>query len=122
MKKTVLRKYAKLIATVGIRVQKGQEVLVQAELDQPEFVQMVVEECYRAGARRVVVEWSHQPLTKLHYRWRTLKDLSVVEEWQKARMQHYVDELPCQIYLISEDPDGLKGVNQEKMAKAGQAR
>lgn len=122
MKKTVLRKYAKLIATVGIRVQKGQEVLVQAELDQPEFVQMVVEECYRAGARRVVVEWSHQPLTKLHYRWRTLKDLSVVEEWQKARMQHYVDELPCQIYLISENPDGLKGVNQEKMAKAGQAR
>ena len=122
MKKTVLRKYAKLIATVGIRVQKGQEVLVQAELDQPECVQMVVEECYRAGARRVVVEWSHQPLTKLHYRWRTLKDLSVVEEWQKARMQHYVDELPCQIYLISEDPDGLKGVNQEKMAKAGQAR
>ena len=56
MKKTVLRKYAHLIATVGINVQKGQEVFVAAELDQPEFVKMVVEECYRAGAKRVVVD------------------------------------------------------------------
>ena len=63
MKKTVLRKYAHLIATVGINVQKGQEVFVAAELDQPEFVKMVVEECYRAGAKRVVVDWDYQPLT-----------------------------------------------------------
>ena len=46
MKKTVLRQYAKLIARIGVNVQKGQEVIIQAELDQPEFVQMVVQECY----------------------------------------------------------------------------
>ena len=46
MKKTVLRQYAKLIAKVGANVQKGQEVIIQADLDQPEFVQMVVQECY----------------------------------------------------------------------------
>ena len=55
MNKTRLRKYAKLIARVGVNVQKGQEVMVQAELDQPEFVKMVVEECYRAGASKVSV-------------------------------------------------------------------
>ena len=122
MKKTVLRKYAHLIANVGINVQKGQEVFVTAELDQPEFVQMVVEECYRAGAKRVVVDWTYQPLAKLHYRWRTNKNLAQLENWEEARWQHYVDEIPCRIYLVSEDPDGLKGINQEKMAKAGQAR
>ena len=57
MKKTTLRKYANLIARCGINVQKGQEVIVTAELDQPEFVKMVVEECYRAGAKRVLVDW-----------------------------------------------------------------
>ena len=122
MKKTVLRKYAKLIATVGIHVQKGQEVFVAAELDQPEFVQMVVEECYRAGAKRVVVDWSYQPLTKIHYRYRTLRNLSQIPEWEEARWKHYAEEFPCRIYLVSEDPDGLKGINPEKMAKAGQAR
>lgn len=122
MKKTVLRNYAKLIARTGINVQKGQDVIVYAELDQPEFVRMVVEECYRAKARSVKVEWDYQPLQKLHYRYRTLTTLSRVEEWEKARLQHYVDTLPCRIYLVSEDPDGLKGINQEKMAKSSRKR
>ena len=43
MKKTVLREYARLIVRSGVNVQKGQEVLIYADLDQPEFVQMVVE-------------------------------------------------------------------------------
>ena len=122
MKKTVLRKYAKLIATVGVNVQKGQEVFIAAELDQPEFVAMVVEECYRAGAKKVVVDWDYQPLAKLHYRWRSNKTLAEVQGYEEARWQHYVETIPCRIYLISEDPDGLKGVNVQKMAKANQAR
>ena len=122
MKKTVLKKYAKLIATVGVNVQKGQEVFITAELDQPEFVYMVVEECYRAGAKKVVVDWDYQPLTKLTYRWRTNKTLAEMAEYEEARWKHMADKLPCRIYLVSEDPDGLKGINQEKMAKAAQAR
>ena len=43
MKKTVLRKYANLIAKCGVNVQKGQDVEIMADLDQPEFVKMVVE-------------------------------------------------------------------------------
>ena len=50
MKKTVLKKYAELIARRGVNIQKGQEVIVMAGLDQPEFVYMVVDECYKAGA------------------------------------------------------------------------
>ena len=122
MKKTVLRSYAKLIATMGVNVQKGQEVFIAAELDQPEFVKMVAEECYRAGAKRVVVDWSYQPLDKIQVRWRSQKNLGTVADWEEARWKHYVDEIPCRIYLVSEDPDGMKGVNQEKMAKAQQAK
>ena len=68
MKKTILRKYAQLIAKAGVNVQKGQEVFIYAELDQPEFVQMVVEECYKLKAKKVVVDWSYQPLQKLNVR------------------------------------------------------
>ncbi len=51
MKKTVLRSYARLIAACGVNIQKGQEVFIQAELDQPEFVTMLVEECYKLKAK-----------------------------------------------------------------------
>ena len=122
MKKTVLRSYARLIARVGVNVRKGQEVIVQCDLDQPKFVELVVDECYKAGAKKVTVEFSYQPLAKLHYRHRSVTSLAKIEEWEKARLQHYVETLPCRIYLVSEDPDGLKGINQEKMAKANQKR
>lgn len=120
--KTVLREYAKLIAKAGANVQKGQEVFITAELDQPEFVAMVVDECYKLKAKKVVVDWSYQPLTKLHVRYRSVKTLSTLDNYEEARWQHYVDTIPCRIYLISEDPDGLRGVNQEKMAKSQQAK
>ena len=122
MKKTVLRSYAKLIAACGVNIQKGQEVFIQAELDQPEFVTMLVEECYKRKAKKVVVDWSHQPIDKLHVRYRSLTTMSKLDNYEQARWQHYVDTIPCRIYLISEDPDGLKGVNQEKMAKAQQKK
>ena len=67
MKKTTMQKYARLVARKGINVQKGQEVVINAGLDQPEFVKMLVEECYRAGAGKVIVEWAYQPLAKLHF-------------------------------------------------------
>lgn len=122
MKKTVLRDYARLLAVMGIRVRKGDEVIVQAELDQPEFVEMVVKECYRAGAEKVSVEWSHQPISKLNVNSRSLKSLSHMEDWEVAKLKHRVDRLPAMLYLTSEDPDGLRGMNQSKNAKAMQAR
>ena len=120
MKKTVLREYARLIVRCGVHVQKGQEVLVYADLDQPEFVQMVVEEAYKAKAKKVTVQWNYQPLQKIHTRYQSVKTMGAVEEWEKARLQHYVDVVPARIHLVSEDPDGLKGVNMEKLAKARQ--
>ena len=118
MKKTVLREYAKLIVRAGVNVQKGQEVMVYADLDQPEFVQLVVEEAYKAKASKVIVEWNYQPLAKIHVRHQSVKTLGTVPEWQKARRQHMVDTVPCRIHIISEDPDGLKGMNMAKLAKA----
>ena len=119
MKKTTLRAYAKLIVRCGVNVQKGQEVLIYAGLDQPEFVELVVEEAYRVKAKKVMVEWSHQPLEKLHVRGQSLKTLGTVEDWEQSRQEHFCQTLPCRIYLESDDPDGLKGMN---MAKAAEAR
>lgn len=120
MKKTVLKEYAKLIVRCGVNVQKGQDVMIYADLDQPEFVQLVVEEAYKAKARKVIVEWNYQPLSKIHVRYQSVKTMGTVTEWQKARQQHMVDTIPARIHLISEDPDGLKGMNMKKVAKARQ--
>lgn len=121
MKKSILRKYAKLAVKTGVNLQKGQGCLISAQVDQYEFAEMVAEEAYRAGAKWVEIRWGDQNVTKLTYRHETLTQLSRVEEWHKARQQFYVDTLPAMIHIASADPDGLKGVNIQKMQKAGAA-
>ena len=118
MKKTRLKEYANLIARCGVNVQRGQEVIITAELDQPEFVEMVVEECYKLGAKKVSVDWSHQRLTRSHVRYCKADVLGSLEDWQLAKWERQVEVIPCKIYLISEDPDGLDGIDQRKLATA----
>ncbi len=118
MNKTLMKKYAALIARVGANVQKGQPVVIYAEVDQGEFVSYVTEECYKAGASRVSHEWSYQPITKMNYKYRTLKSLSTVPAWQEAKMQQMVEEVPCRIRIESADPDGLRGINRDKVQKS----
>ena len=121
MEEKLLRDYARLIAQTGGHVVKGDEVWIEAELDQPEFIYMVVEECYKCGAKEVVVRWSYDQLVKLHYKYMTLGNLSKLPPYSLARFKYMAKKLPTRIYIMSEDPDGLKGVNQMKMAKS-QAR
>lgn len=122
MKVTTLKEYAELIARTGIHLEKGEDVIIMAELDQPKFVEYLVEACYKAGARKVTMEFTHQPLQKLHVRYRSVKTLQTVEDWEIARFEHYIKTLPCRIYLLSEDPDGLNGLDHEKEAKGMQGR
>lgn len=122
MKQERLKKYAELIVKCGLNVKKGQEVNITCGLDQPEFVALVVEECYKSGASKVRVDWSYMPVSKLNYDYRTLESLSEVTEEEKARLQHRVDKLPCRLWLDSDDPDGLNGTDSEKIAKANMAR
>lgn len=121
MKKSTLRKYAKLIAKMGANVQKGQPVILNVSADQYEFATLVAEECYKLGAKYVRTDWSYQPMTKLAYRHQSLKTLSTVPVWKEEQLKLMVEELPCRIFILSDDPNGLKGVNVEKMQKANMA-
>ena len=122
MQITVLKNYAKLLARMGLNVQHGQEVVITAELDQPEFVAYCVEECYRAGASKVWVEWTHQPISRLGAEHKSEEILGEVRGWQEEKLRCQVRELPARLYLESEDPDGLNGIDAEKYARAMQAR
>lgn len=117
-----LRRYARLIAVTGGGIMPGQSVVLRAGLDQPEFVLMLAEECYRAGAAEVEVEWEYQPLAKLDNRWQSVDTLGTVKPWQEQKLRCRADSLPVMLYLESADPDGLAGIDQQKRAEAMRRR
>ncbi len=122
MNKTRLKKYARLIVRTGANVRRGQEVVIQAELDQPEFVKTVADECYRAGAKKVSVDWSYAPLAKSNVQYCSEEVLGSLEKWQIEKLEHQAEVLPCKIYLMSEGPDALAGIDQKKYASAMASR
>lgn len=122
MKKSTIKKYAALIVRVGANVQKGQSVVIYASVEQADFVAMVMDEAYKAGAKRVNIEWNFDPATRLKYRCESVKTLSEVLPWQEEKLKWMSEELPCRIHIVSDDPDGLKGINIDKMQKSQQKR
>lgn len=122
MKKSTIKKYAKLIVRIGANVQKGQTVLISCAVDQEEFAAMVADECYKAGAKKVMVDWHSDMLTRRGYRNESARSLSKVLSWQEEKMKWMSEELPVRIHIVSEDPDGLKGVSPAKMQKVRIAR
>ena len=122
MKKTVLKGYARLIARTGAAVQKDQPVIIVAGLEQPEFIELLAAECYRAGASAVAVDWRHQPLTRLAVRYKSAKKLGEVKAWEEEKQRWQTEALPARIVVLSEDPDGLAGIDQAKYAAGMQAR
>ena len=111
----VLKDYAKLIVKMGVNVQEGQEVVINASVHDAYFVEHVVEEAYKAGAKRVTVEWSYQPTAKLAYQYQTVEALSEIPEWSIKKQEYRVETLPAMIHIVSADPDGMAGVDQAKM-------
>ncbi len=121
MNEEILKKYAKLIVQMGVNVQKDQDVVISASVEDAYFVKHVVEEAYLAGAKEVTVDWSYQPITKLAYTYETAETLKFLPEWFLKKQEYRVEKLPAMIHIMSSDPDGLAGIDQEKLLEVQMA-
>ena len=122
MKKTILKKYAELLVRSGIALKKGQSVVIGANVDIEPFVAMVVEECYRAGAKHVIVRWNSEACNRIEIKKGKKEALAEVLPYEIARAEWECQELPCFLWLDSDDPDGMAGLDQKKMAFIRQSR
>lgn len=122
MNKNMIKKYAELIVNVGANVQKGQDVVIFSSVETYEFVKLLTYFCYKRKARSVEVIWSYDALSIYHSKYCSLKILSSIPPHVIEKQKYYVETNPARIYILSEDPDSLKGMNQEKVMKANQKK
>ena len=115
MKKSVLRSYAKLAIKTGVNIQKGQDLIITANVNDNYFVKYLVEEAYKAKARLVTVDWVSDEVDFLTYKNAKLEALSEFPTWKEEKLKYQVEKLPARLYIDSSDPDALAGVDQEKV-------
>ena len=113
-----LQEYASLLAAKGIKVLPGEEVWINCQLSQIEFVRLVVEECYKRGAKKVRVDFSDDKISKLNYQYMNLKELCKVPEYTISEYKYMVKHLPSILHIISDDPDAFKGIKQSVLSKS----
>ena len=120
--KNLLQKYAELIVRTGANVQKGQVVQLTISVEQHDFAALVMEECYKAGAKKVNVEWTFDRQSKLNYLYADQETLAAVLPWEEEKLRQMVADLPVRIYIASDDPDALNGVDPQKLSAVMQGR
>ena len=119
---STLKKYAKLIVKTGANVQKGQDVVIFSSVNDAYFTKLVVEEAYKAKARRVYVEWDSDEISKLINKHTKVDALKELPDWVIEKLKYRAKVLPASIYIDSSDPDAMEGVDQNKMMEVRKAQ
>lgn len=111
-----LARYADLIVNIGVHLQPGQKLVVNAAVDAAELVREIARKGYEAGAYTVKVNWSDDTVARLRYD--HAPDEAFLEEpkWYAGEMMELVENNAAVVSVVSSDPDLLKGVAQERIA------
>ncbi len=113
--KEVLRKYARLAVVMGVNVRKGQLVVITADVRDYEFVNLCVEEAYKAGAGQVSVDWGNEHNTRWAYEWMTKEALSEIPQWLYDKREYAQNKGCCYLHILSDTPNLLEGIDSEKI-------
>lgn len=107
------RKYAYTLARVGLNVQKGQTVLVEAAIEGWQFTSIFAEECYKLGAGNVVVHYLDLPNMKVAAQYRSDEDMRHVEDWEYAMHEQYLEDGACYVRLEGVNPKLMEDVSEK---------
>ncbi|QJC51740.1 aminopeptidase [Paenibacillus albicereus] len=110
-----IERYADLVIRVGVRIQPGQKLAINATLDSADLVRALVRKAYEAGAFSVKVNWSDDTIARTRYE--LAPDEAFLEEpkWYAGEMTELGEQGGAAISVVSSDPDLLKGIDKQRI-------
>jgi len=117
-----IQNYANLLVRRGINVQEGQEVVVQASVEQAAFARTCVQAAYEAGAGHVTVIWGDDAMTRMEYQNAPLSFFEHTPSWKREQLNSLADAGAAFLFIEGSDPDALAGIDPAKPALAARVR
>ncbi len=117
MKTEVLKEYARVIVKIGVNVQEGQDVYISTSTNNVEIAEYVVEECYKAKARKVKLDLKSPTVERLRLLNESVDTLSELTEEQKGFYEDSLKHPPVKIWIDDDDPDQFAGIPMEKLTE-----
>ena len=116
-----LREYARLLIQVGLRVQRGQRLVISSPVECAFFARMCAEEAYAIGCKEVVMNWHDDAMARLKY---LHADDSIFDEvalWRSHFFNDHALEGAAYLAISASDPENFKGVDTNRIIRAQQA-
>ena len=117
MNKNLLKQYARLVAGVGINVQKGQTVVVRCPVDCVDFGRALCAACFELGAKDVVMDWRDDVCSREHWLHADDSVFDAVYPWDVEKNTQLGREGAGFISVSASDPENLRGVSTDRLRR-----
>lgn len=118
---SMLDKYAELVVKVGVNIQKGQVLIVNAPMETLELTRLIVAKAYEAGAKYVIVEWDDDEITRIRYEKASDDSFDYYPQWLADSMVHFAEEGGAILHIKVPNPDLFQGIDGSKVSRSVKA-
>lgn len=99
-----LERYAEVIIKIGVNVQPGQRVLITPWVENADFVRVLTEQAYKAGASFVDVLWEDEQLRLTRFEQAPRDSFNLYSDWPSAAIVEAGKRGDALIRMASPDP------------------
>ena len=108
-----LKVYADLAVKIGVNLQYNQELVIKSDVRNADFVHVLAERAYVAGASKVTIQWNDEVFFKLRCLNETIESVSEIPDFQVRAGEYVIEKKAAYINVLSEDPELMREVNPE---------
>lgn len=110
-----LQKYADLIVSTGVNVDKGQTVVLQIDVEQAPLARLITRVAYKKGATEVIVKWTDDEINREIFLGTPEERLTDIPQYKIDESLDQLEKNASRISVRSADPDALSGVDSTKV-------
>lgn len=104
---TRIERFADLVVRIGVDVQPGQDVIVEAMVEDPRIARAVVDKAYAAGARRVQLDYGDPHARRSAIVHGAKEGLTTAYGWEFAQVAEWRERHAAAIFLSGVPEPGL---------------
>ena len=117
MDQKFMQLYADFIVKVGVNVQPRQNFIVRCPVTMPEFAPACARAGYAAGAKRVVVRWEDERLSRIDMELAAEEDLKAMKPYELRSWLDFAEDPDgcCTLAIHAADPEAYAGLDAGKL-------
>ncbi|KRE59494.1 aminopeptidase [Paenibacillus sp. Soil750] len=116
-----LEKYAELVIRIGVNLNKGQDLLVEAPIETLELTRLIVQKAYEAGANFVHVHWQDDVVTRNKFDYASEDSMDYYPEWYTTMLERFVENGGALLNIKVPNPNLYDGIDASLISRASKA-